>query len=333
MRYPDTDVIIWEGDPCDPTRKPPEMYTLIENFCLGIRRLEVFGRASSSLRRGWVTLLGQVEEDQLYRTHGSGGAVFVDGDEGGDAFKWERESWETRIKELANGGKPVVPMTADIDALRPKSPFRPGNTGTANIGPGGNVGGGGASGGVVMGMQNSAMGPRVNGNGRGFNLGMMATPGQNQMIGAQSIPAGHMGGMNPQVLGMEIRNGMLDGMMAAWPGMIGNLAMGNMPGMNVPGMAGMGMGMGGNVGANGMANASMGDMSSMAFHGQQGGNIPMSGMSMFNPAAMNGLAWGEQGQFAIDGTWDGENAMNLNMNGLHGMNMGGSMGMGGQWGQ
>lgn len=38
----------------DPTRKPPEMYTLIENFCLGLRRLEVFGRPYS-LRQGWVT--------------------------------------------------------------------------------------------------------------------------------------------------------------------------------------------------------------------------------------------------------------------------------------
>ncbi|KAI0030836.1 MT-A70-domain-containing protein, partial [Vararia minispora EC-137] len=49
----DTDVLVWEGDPQDPTRKPPEMYTLIENFCLGTRRLEIFARAHS-VRRGWV---------------------------------------------------------------------------------------------------------------------------------------------------------------------------------------------------------------------------------------------------------------------------------------
>ena len=42
---PDTDVLIWEGDASDPTLKPPEMYTLLENFCLGLRRLEIFGRA------------------------------------------------------------------------------------------------------------------------------------------------------------------------------------------------------------------------------------------------------------------------------------------------
>lgn len=75
----DTDVVIWEGDQegacalqisilptwdilihtLDPTRKPPEMYSLIESFCLGARRLEVFGRRrpGHQLRRGWVTVL------------------------------------------------------------------------------------------------------------------------------------------------------------------------------------------------------------------------------------------------------------------------------------
>lgn len=43
----------------DPTRKPPEMYSLIESFCLGARRLEVFGRRRPGrrLRPGWVTVL------------------------------------------------------------------------------------------------------------------------------------------------------------------------------------------------------------------------------------------------------------------------------------
>ncbi|KAJ6619051.1 MT-A70-domain-containing protein [Mycena sp. CBHHK59/15] len=55
----DTDVIFWEGDPSDPTRKPPEMYTLIENFCLGTRRLELFAAAP---RAGWVTALAPGRE-------------------------------------------------------------------------------------------------------------------------------------------------------------------------------------------------------------------------------------------------------------------------------
>lgn len=76
IRVLDTDVIIWEGDPegmpfsihthghwitsvSDPTRKPPEMYALIESFCLGARRLELFGRRrpGHQLRTGWVTVL------------------------------------------------------------------------------------------------------------------------------------------------------------------------------------------------------------------------------------------------------------------------------------
>ncbi len=35
--------------------KPEELYQLIENFCLGTRRLELFGR-NRNLRRGWLTV-------------------------------------------------------------------------------------------------------------------------------------------------------------------------------------------------------------------------------------------------------------------------------------
>ena len=63
--YLDMDVMIWECDPAgmslppyfvfglnspaalDPLRKPPEMHSLIENFCLGTCRLEIFGCMSS----------------------------------------------------------------------------------------------------------------------------------------------------------------------------------------------------------------------------------------------------------------------------------------------
>ncbi|KAF8824476.1 hypothetical protein HHX47_DHR8000381 [Lentinula edodes] len=345
---PDTDVIIWEGDPCDPTRKPPEMYTLIENFCLGIRRLEIFGRASSSIRRGWVTVLGQVEEDQLHRTHGVGETVFVDDAEGGEATKWVREIWETRIKEMVNGGKPVVPMTADIDALRPKSPFRPGAAGTPHNGPGGNnVGGTMGPGGVTMGMSNSAaVGPRMNisGGNRGvFNphgSGVMSAPGQNQLMGSQPLSGGRMGmNVNMHALGMEMGNGLsMEGMIGAWPGMMGgmsnmgglgnlgtmgNMGIGNMPGLSTSGMGNMGGGMG--MGTNN----SLVDIGGMGLHAQPGGHVSMNGMNMFNPV-MGNMAWGEQGLGMDNNTWD-DNMMNVNMNTL-GMNMGGSMPGMGQWG-
>ena len=38
-----------------PTLKPPEMYTLVKNFCLGLRRLELFAREEPEYRGkyGW----------------------------------------------------------------------------------------------------------------------------------------------------------------------------------------------------------------------------------------------------------------------------------------
>jgi hypothetical protein len=37
------------------TRKPEELYLMIEHFCLGRRRLELFG-SDHNIRRGWLTL-------------------------------------------------------------------------------------------------------------------------------------------------------------------------------------------------------------------------------------------------------------------------------------
>jgi hypothetical protein len=61
----DTDVIVYEPDPSDadtdtdpdpayPTY-PPQIHTIIENFCLGARRLDLFAPHSQA-RRGWVTV-------------------------------------------------------------------------------------------------------------------------------------------------------------------------------------------------------------------------------------------------------------------------------------
>ncbi|CAG7851376.1 N6-adenosine-methyltransferase subunit METTL14 {ECO:0000250/UniProtKB:Q3UIK4}; AltName: Full=Methyltransferase-like protein 14 [Serendipita indica DSM 11827] len=115
----DTDVIIWEGDPTDGLRKPPEMYSLIENFCLGTRRLEIFGRASS-LRPGWVTV-GDID-DAAYEL------------EKVDGRPWDREWYDQDVRrqvELGNG-KPVVVTTPEIEQLRPKSPNRPDRTNQAS---------------------------------------------------------------------------------------------------------------------------------------------------------------------------------------------------------
>ena len=105
--YLDTDVMIWEGDPDDPTLNPPEMYTLVENFCLGLRRLELFARGKT-LRRGWVSVLAEGEEERVQD-------IVEDDDEGmAQARLWDKDVWERELKDLAkvSGGKMVVPMTS-----------------------------------------------------------------------------------------------------------------------------------------------------------------------------------------------------------------------------
>lgn len=78
----------------DRSRKPPEMYTLIENFCLGGRRLEAFGRPHS-LRPGWVTL-GDFELSPGIKQETG-------------AREWDSEVWES---ELAKDGlgRALVPV-------------------------------------------------------------------------------------------------------------------------------------------------------------------------------------------------------------------------------
>ena len=51
----DTDIIVSEEMPFGSVRKPEEMYLIIERFCLGRRRLELFGE-DHNIRNGWVTL-------------------------------------------------------------------------------------------------------------------------------------------------------------------------------------------------------------------------------------------------------------------------------------
>ncbi|KAI0318200.1 MT-A70-domain-containing protein [Amylostereum chailletii] len=215
----DTDVILWEGDPSDPTLKPPEMYTLIENFCLGIRRLELFGRART-VRRGWVSVLAHGEDSRIDavlqhaqvefdrsetppQTNGFGEDLGLHA-----AVRWDREAWEAKLREWTQGGKAVVPMTPEIDALRPKSPVRGGAGNMHNMGNPGNMG--------MMGMGMP---------GGGYGYDQMQSMGQFMQDGQGGMWEGGMDGM-----GMSGMDGM-DGM-----GM--NMGMG---GMNM-GMMGMGMG-------------------------------------------------------------------------------------------
>ncbi|GAA5824325.1 hypothetical protein JCM5353_007026 [Sporobolomyces roseus] len=127
----DTDVIVWEGDQEDPDLKPPELQSLIENFCLGTRRLHLYG-SKNALRRGWLTVSGEGSE------FGKESKVQeVEKEESRwEAKEWDRESWEARWRKTgeqgdeepeggAGGSEKVatlLPYIEELDALRPKSP-------------------------------------------------------------------------------------------------------------------------------------------------------------------------------------------------------------------
>ena len=51
----DIDLIIAEEPPYGSKEKPVELFHMIEHFCLGRRRLHIFGR-DSTIRNGWLTI-------------------------------------------------------------------------------------------------------------------------------------------------------------------------------------------------------------------------------------------------------------------------------------
>ncbi|KAI9344929.1 hypothetical protein BDR26DRAFT_856956 [Obelidium mucronatum] len=89
----DTDVIISEEPPNGDTAKPEELYSIIENFCLGKRRLELFGR-DNNIRQGWLTVGAGLSKSNFNRD---------------EYVQWFRNA-------------AVVPFSQEIETLRPKSP-------------------------------------------------------------------------------------------------------------------------------------------------------------------------------------------------------------------
>lgn len=331
----DTDVILWEGDPTDPTRKPPEMYTLIENFCLGLRRLELFARARS-LRRGWVSVLADGEEahvpavqacapDARLSPEQLDGGVNVLGQELGvdRAERWDQDKWEAAMRAWQQSGRAVVPMTPEVDALRPKSPVRGGGGGgPGNVQPGGGVmvpGGGGASG--PMGARGMMKAPH----GRGPNNVMMDMNGMGMGMGMNPLGVGV--GMGWPHMGMPM------GMPGA-AGMMGMVA----PGFGGAGFDGAGMQMQPGMGWLGGHGSDGGQFQYMDGSGGMwdGGGIGDDGMvgdNAANMGGMNNMAMGNMGNMAMGNM--GMGGMGMNMGGM-GMGQQGAMGMGqqggtGQW--
>lgn len=91
----DIDLIIADEPPYGSKEKPVELFHMIEHFCLGRRRLHVFGR-DSTIRNGWLTIGPEVTttnfDADLYRS-------YFNRDPG-----------------------PTTGCTDEIEMLRPKSP-------------------------------------------------------------------------------------------------------------------------------------------------------------------------------------------------------------------
>uniref|UniRef100_A0A0A9XRN9 N(6)-adenosine-methyltransferase non-catalytic subunit METTL14 n=2 Tax=Lygus hesperus TaxID=30085 RepID=A0A0A9XRN9_LYGHE len=90
----DIDLIISEEPEYGSLEKPVEIFHIIEHFCLGRRRLHIFGR-DSTIRPGWLTLGPQLTNSN---------------------FNWDLYAGQFSASTLTTG------CTDRIEALRPKSP-------------------------------------------------------------------------------------------------------------------------------------------------------------------------------------------------------------------
>lgn len=120
----DVDLIMEEEKSFGSTQKPTELYETIEHFCLGRRRLELFG-LDRNLRDGWLTI-----------------------GNGLTASNWNKEAYLSWFEgdgvwpqvQDYKGGK-LLGSVAEIDALRPKSPVRPGRKKSRSLSPRRRMGG------------------------------------------------------------------------------------------------------------------------------------------------------------------------------------------------
>jgi len=103
----DTDLIMEEEKGFGSTHKPSELYETIEHFCLGRRRLELFG-LDRNMRDGWLTLGDGLTTSNWDKS------LFLSWFEGDGAWPEVRDHM---------GGK-LLGSTQEIEVLRPKSPVR-----------------------------------------------------------------------------------------------------------------------------------------------------------------------------------------------------------------
>lgn len=109
----DTDVIIAEEPPYGSTAKPEDMYRIIEHFCLGRRRLELFGE-DHNIRSGWLTVGKDLSSSNF------NSEAYIKNFEDKDGKVWQGGGGRNPPPEAGH----LVVTTPDIESLRPKSPMK-----------------------------------------------------------------------------------------------------------------------------------------------------------------------------------------------------------------
>ncbi|AAW45497.1 transcription regulator, putative [Cryptococcus deneoformans JEC21] len=291
----DTDIIVWEdsGDHEGP-RYPPYLYTLIENFCLGTRRLEIFGRPNLA-RRGWVTA-GLEPFSSSSSTADQNNVQLFD-----------PQSYPSLVPE--SDGKPILPFSPEIDQLRPKSPVRKPprynnpSGGNPNNLAGGGIGNSGSrnQGGLAVGGRPSPA-PRFAQNGGTSGSGTPMGNRPNLVMPNQTSPIdysqtqGRMSPVNP----MMMQGPTMEQMVAA------NMGMGGI-GVGMNGPMGMPMGMPiGNQYAYGMGINGGQPGFGPPFGAGMGMPVGMGvGMGMGMPMGMD-MGMGHMGNMGFDGMMPGQ---------------------------
>lgn len=99
---------------------------MIENFCLGTRRLELFGNPRD-VRPGWLTV---GDTDPMHRTESSAHTVKSANpsteqpvDSSSDCEPYDKETLDSYfLSEMRRSGANLVPTSVEVDSLRPRSP-------------------------------------------------------------------------------------------------------------------------------------------------------------------------------------------------------------------
>ncbi|WVZ56017.1 hypothetical protein U9M48_006604 [Paspalum notatum var. saurae] len=107
----DTDIIIAEEPTDGSTKKPEDMYRIIEHFALGRRRLELFGE-DHNIRPGWLTLGKNLSYSNFNKE------AYIRNFADKDGKVWQGGGGRNPPPEAPH----LVVTTPEIESLRPKSP-------------------------------------------------------------------------------------------------------------------------------------------------------------------------------------------------------------------